>query len=148
MRARKNNNNKPRGIIKTNEGSSPTDWNGKNVGSERRKLWGRLVGGARERANQRAGIFPLGRSGDCLDPSRRFRGDQVGSLLTLGKISKDYEQITRRITGQSVVCRMVYTGTLSYPKGYWSKLQWAPSVLVTLHRWFFAVIVTLHRWLH
>jgi hypothetical protein len=25
---------------------------------------------------------------------------------------------------------------------------WAPSVLVTLHRWLFAVIVTLHRWMH
>ena len=56
------------------------------MGSERRKLWGRLVGGARERANQRAGIFPLGRSGDCLDPSRRFRGDQV---VKIGKGRKN-----------------------------------------------------------
>jgi hypothetical protein len=33
----------------------------------------------------------------------------------------------------------------NYPKGYWSKLQWVPSVLVTLHKWLFAVVITVHR---
>jgi hypothetical protein len=46
--------------------------------------------------------------------------------------------ITRRVTGQSFVCSMVYIGMV---------FTWAPSVLVTLHRWLFAVLVTLHRWL-
>ena len=48
-----------------------------------------------------------------------------------------YALITRRVTGQSFVCRMVYIGMV---------FSWAPSVLVTLHRWLFAVLVTLHRW--
>lgn len=36
-----------------------------------------LQGEERERANQRAGIVPLGCTGDGLDPSRPSRGDQV-----------------------------------------------------------------------
>jgi hypothetical protein len=49
------------------------------------------------------------------------------------------KHVTRRVTGQSFVCRMVYIGMV---------FTWAPSVLVTLHRWLFAVLVTLHRWMH
>jgi hypothetical protein len=41
-----------------------------------------------------------------------------------------------------------------FPEGLLVKVSfavwfaWAPSVLVTLHRWRFVVIVTLHRWMH
>ena len=51
--------------------------------------------------------------------------------------------ITRRVTGQSFVCRMVW-----FTLVWFLVFTWAPSVLVTLHRWLFAVLVTLHRWMH
>ena len=81
-------------------------------------------------------------SRDCKSVLRIVLAYSVVFLVFSFSLISPYKppsSLSRSVCSQFVVFVLANFSTCSccYPKGYWSKLQWAPSVLVTLHRWLY-----------